>query len=114
MLRGGEGGSIGVVWLVSSTRRRPDLISANSNTILYKMLFTIDLDYMQKLKLLADNSQSVGCMICLYTCLYGRFEALKDRTRLWVVHALMLRSNRLLIVQLRPIPMEGFILMFPR
>ena len=56
------------------------LISANSNTILYKMLFTIDLDYMQKLKLLADNSQSVGCMICLYTCLYGRFEALKDRT----------------------------------
>ena len=44
------------------------------------MLFTIDLDYMQKLKLLADNSQFVGCMICLYTCLYGRFEALKDRT----------------------------------
>ena len=44
------------------------------------MLFTIDLDYMQKLKLLADNSQSVGCMICLYTCLYGRFEALRDGT----------------------------------
>ena len=28
MLRGGEGGSIGVVWLVSSTRRRPDLVRA--------------------------------------------------------------------------------------
>ena len=53
VLRGGEGGSIGVVWLVSSTRRRPDLISASSNTILYKIVF---IDYMQNIKLLADNS----------------------------------------------------------
>ena len=44
------------------------------------MLFTIDIDYMEKLKLLADNSQRVSCMICLYTYLYGRFEALRDRT----------------------------------
>ena len=45
------------------------LISANSNTILYKMVFTIDIDYMQNIKLLADNSQSVDCVICLFNSL---------------------------------------------
>ena len=49
------------------------LISANSNTILYKMVFTIDLDYMQNIKLLVDNSQSEGCIIYLFNCLYVRF-----------------------------------------
>ena len=52
------------------------------------MLFIIDLDYMQKLKLLADNSQSVSCIICLFNCLYIRFQTFRDDPRLWVVHAL--------------------------
>jgi len=61
------------------------LISANSNTILYKIVF---IDYMQNIKLLADNSQSVGCIIYLFNCLYIRFQTLRDDPRLWVVHAL--------------------------
>jgi len=43
--------------------------------------------YMQSIKQFADNLMSMDCMICLYTCLYIRFEALKGR--LWVVHALI-------------------------
>ena len=46
------------------------LISVNGNIILYKIVF---IDYMQNIKLLVDNSRSVGCIICLFNCLYVRF-----------------------------------------
>jgi len=36
------------------------------------------LGYMQSIKQFGDNPMSMGCMICLYTCLYIRFEALTD------------------------------------
>jgi Fe-S-cluster-containing dehydrogenase component len=42
------------------------------------MVFTIGLDYMQSIKLLADNSPSVGCMTCLFNCLNVRFQSLED------------------------------------
>jgi hypothetical protein len=52
----------------------------------------IDPSYMQNIKQLTDGLMSVSCMTCLYTCLYDRFETLRDGTRLWAVHALK-KSN---------------------
>ena len=34
--------------------------------------------YKKCIKQLRDGSSSMGCMTCLYTCLYDRFEALRD------------------------------------
>ena len=55
-----------------------------------KNLFIVDPNYMQSIKQHRDRAPSVDCMTCLYTCLYDKFEALRDRPRLWVVHALRL------------------------
>jgi hypothetical protein len=56
--------------------------------MVFKNLFIVDPNYMQSIKQHRDRTPSVGCMTCLYTCLYDRFEMLRDRLRLWVVHAL--------------------------
>jgi hypothetical protein len=56
--------------------------------MVYKKIFIVDPSYMQSIKQLRDAPLSVSCMTYLYTCLYGRFEALRDEPRLWVVHAL--------------------------
>jgi hypothetical protein len=49
------------------------LIVTNCNTIAYKIVFTNDLDHMESIKLLADDSPSVGSMTCLFQCLYIKF-----------------------------------------
>ena len=48
--------------------------------MVYKNLFIVDLIYMQSIKQLRDYPSSMGCIICLYTCLYDRFEAFRDET----------------------------------
>jgi hypothetical protein len=45
---------------------------------------------MQSIKQLTDASLSMGCMSCLYICLYEQFEVLQTTRRLRAVHALML------------------------
>ena len=52
---------------------------SNSHIMVYKYLFIIDHHYMQSIKQLRDGTPSVGCMTYLYTSLYDRFEALRDR-----------------------------------
>jgi hypothetical protein len=42
----------------------------NSNTVVHKMVFMIDLDYMHNIKQFADDLLSMGCMICLFNRLY--------------------------------------------
>ena len=54
MLRGGEGGSIGVVWLVSSTRRRPDLVRA-----LLSLLRCLDVPSVPLIAIL-DSAMDLG------------------------------------------------------
>jgi hypothetical protein len=43
---------------------------------------------MQSIKQLTDASLSMGCMSCLYICLYEQFEVLQTTRRLRAVHAL--------------------------
>ena len=43
-----------------------------------KNLFIVDPNYMQSIKQFRDGPLSVGCMTCRYTCLYDKFEALRD------------------------------------
>jgi hypothetical protein len=43
---------------------------------------------MQSIKQLTDASLSMGCMSCLYICLYAQFEVLQTTRRLRAVHAL--------------------------
>jgi hypothetical protein len=59
-----------------------------SHTMVYINLFIVDPSYMQNIKQLRDRLPVCGCMICLYICLYDRFETLRDGPCLWVVHAL--------------------------
>ena len=54
MLRGGEGGSIGVVWLVSSTRPRPDLVRA-----LLSLLRCLDVPSVPLIAIL-DSAMDLG------------------------------------------------------
>ena len=44
----------------------------------YKLIFMIDLGYIQSIKQFTGTLLSVGCAICLSNCLYIRFEALTD------------------------------------
>jgi hypothetical protein len=46
--------------------------------MVYKNLFIIDLSYMQSIKQLRDGLPFVSCIICHYSCLYDRFEMLRD------------------------------------
>jgi hypothetical protein len=46
--------------------------------MVYKLIFMIDLDYVQSIKLLVDDPLSLGCMTCLFNCLYVRFYSLRD------------------------------------
>jgi hypothetical protein len=50
---------------------------------------------MQSIKQLTDASLSMGCMSCLYICLYAQFEVLQTTRRLRAVHALRARTSRL-------------------
>jgi hypothetical protein len=36
------------------------------------------------------TSLSMGCMSCLYICLYAKIEILQTTRHLWVVHALII------------------------
>jgi hypothetical protein len=40
------------------------------NKVVHKIVFMIDLDCMHNIKQLADDSLSMGCMTCLFSCLY--------------------------------------------
>jgi len=46
--------------------------------MVYKNVFIIDPNYMQSIKQFRDRLLSMGCMTCLYTCLYNKFETLRD------------------------------------
>ena len=46
--------------------------------MIYKLIFMIDFGYMQSIKLLVDDSPSLGCMTSLFNCLYIRFYSLRD------------------------------------
>jgi len=41
-----------------------------SNTVVHKIVFMINLDYIHNIKQLADDSPSMGCTTCLFSCLY--------------------------------------------
>jgi hypothetical protein len=40
----------------------------------------------------------MGCMSCLYICLYAKIEIPQMTNRLWVVHALTLGRRLLLVI----------------
>jgi hypothetical protein len=54
-----------------------DFVS-NRNTMLYKMLFTVDLSYIQNIKQLVNIEQTTDCMTSLFSRLCDRFDALTD------------------------------------
>jgi hypothetical protein len=59
----------------------PYTFSINGHTMVCKKLFIVDHIYMQCKALNSLKTEPVvGCMTCLYTCLYDRFEMLRDGT----------------------------------
>ena len=46
--------------------------------MVYKLIFIINLDYVQSIKLLGDGLLSVGRTSCLFNCLYIIFWSLRD------------------------------------
>jgi hypothetical protein len=65
-----------------------DIIQSNSHTMVHTNTFVVDLIYIQSIKQRTDSLLSMGCMRCLYICLYAQFEILQTATCLRVVHAL--------------------------
>jgi hypothetical protein len=60
---------------------------ATCNTVVYRNLFIIDLNYMQSIKQLADNKIDHGCMSCLFSVCIINSRGLQ-MTPVWVVRAL--------------------------
>jgi hypothetical protein len=57
-----------------------DTIQSNNHTMVHTNPFVVDLIYIQSIKQRTVNLLSMGCMRCLYICLYAQFEILKTAT----------------------------------
>ena len=62
------------------------IVSIKRQHSVYKLIFMIDLGFMQCFKLLWDNLPSLGCT--LFNRLYSYSSILETTPCLWVVHAL--------------------------
>jgi hypothetical protein len=67
-----------------------DIIQLNSHTMVHTNTFVVDLNYMQSIKQFTGNLLSMGCISCLYICLYAQFEILQTASCLRSVHSLNL------------------------